>query len=185
MMMTAFRRVPFARHACWRWVMVLWLMACGAGADRVADAANDRQAAVSDSLVGPGMREGVWQDADERSTWTAQLDGPRITQIDEISIFIDSARSTRQFRFDSTGQLITLREERAQLVFGERATPDTVLTFIELEWEQDSLTRSTKRVNGVDRLLQPFEVDNFRAHAAELQRIVRAGSSTRPSDQTP
>lgn len=185
MKMTVFRSAAFARQAIWPGAVLIALLACRAGTDQQTTDSMAKHAAVSDSLVGPGSREGVWQDADERSTWTAQLDGPRITQIDEISLFTDSARSVRRFRFDSAGHLVTLREERSQLVFGERAMPDTVLTLIELEWVQDSLARSAKRVNGVDRLLQPFEVDNFRAHADELLRLVRAGSSNRPSDQIP
>ncbi len=165
--------------------MLLTIAACSADSRASTGDTAQSHAAVSDSLVGPGSREGTWQDADERSTWQAILDGPHILQIDEVSVFTDSARSTRQFRFDSSGALLTLHEEREQVLFGDRATPDSVRTIIELEWEQDSLARSAKRVNGVDRLLQPFEVDNFRAHAVELQRLVRAGSVSRNSTSTP
>ena len=164
--------------------LTLLLAACG-GSDAKSGDGAALQAAVTDSLVGPGVREGSWQDADERSTWRATLNGPRVTDINEVAIFTDSAQSTRQFRFDSTERLITFREERRQLIFGATATPDTVRTVIELEWQQDSLARSAKRVDGADRLLQPFEIDNFRAHAAELLRVVRAGTITSPRTPTP
>ena len=126
-------------------------------------------------LTGPGTREGTWQGAEGHSTWRAVLDGPRVTQIEETALYTDSTRATRQFRFDTTGALAWVREERSQNVYGNTATPDTVNTLIELELEVDSLIRSAKRVNGADRLLQPYEVDNLRAHAAELLKIARAG----------
>jgi hypothetical protein len=180
MPLTAFVRRVVRAPAVW----ALLLAACaGSNTDRTDSAT--LQAAVSDALVGPGVREGTWQDADERSTWRATLDGPRITRIDEVSTFTDSAQSTRQFGFDSTEQLTTFREERRQLIYGATAAPDTVQTLIELEWQQDSLARSAKRVDGADRLLQPFEIDNFRAHAAELLRVVRAGTTTSPRTPTP
>lgn len=127
----------------------------------------------------PGVSDGTWQGTDARSTWHATLDGPRVAQLDEISIFTDSTRAARQFRFDSTGALTTAREERFQKVFGNAALPDTINTIIDLEWLADSLVRSQKRVNGQTRLLQPFEVDNMRAHADELFRTARAAPSTR------
>jgi hypothetical protein len=165
--------------------LVTLLLAACAGSDAGTRDSATLQAAVTDSLVGPGVREGSWQDADERSTWRATLDGPRITRIDEVSTFTDSAQSTRQFGFSATEQLTTFREERQQLIYGATATPDTVRTIIELEWQQDSLARSSKRVDGADRLLQPFEIDNFRAHATELLRVVRAGATTSPRTPTP
>ena len=150
--------------------------------DSAAVAAN---APISDSTIGPGMRQGAWQGADAHSTWRAILDGSWITQIDEVALFTDSARAMRQFRFDSSGLLAVAREEREQTLFGNRATPDTLLTIIELEWQHDSLARSAKRVNGVDRLLQPYEVDNLRAHADELRRMARAGTAPTPPGTTP
>ena len=158
--------------------LTLLVPGCGRDAASTADSASAAaHAAITDSLTGPGTREGTWQGADARSTWRAILDGPRVTQIDEIALYTDSTRAMRQFQFDSTSSLRTVREERSQVVYGARAIPDTVNTIIELEWQVDSLARSAKRVNGVDRLLQPYEVDNIRAHAAELRRIARAGSA--------
>jgi hypothetical protein len=155
-------------------------VACGRSADTASgdSASNVTHAPISDTLTGPGRREGTWQGAEARSTWQAILDGPRVTQVDEIALYTDSARASRQFHFDTTGSLAFAREERWQKVYGGKATPDTVNTLIELEWQGDSLARSAKRVNGVDRLLQPYEVDNIRAHAAELLRIARAGTAT-------
>jgi hypothetical protein len=167
--------------------LALSVGACGRSADtaRTDSAAEAARAPISDTLTGAGTREGTWQGAEARSTWRAVLDGPQVTQLDEVALFTDSTRAMRQFRFDSTGALASAREERSQTVYGNRATPDTVNTIIELEWQADSLARSAKRVNGVDRLLQPYEVDNIRAHAAELLRTARAGSSAGLSGRTP
>ena len=153
--------------------------ACGRNADSSPgdSASNAAHAPITDALTGPGAREGTWQGAEAHSTWRAILDGPRVTQIDEIALYTDSTRAMRQFRFAVTGELATVREERSQKVYGNKATPDTVNTLIELEWQRDSLVRSGKRVDGVDRLLQPYEVDNIRAHAAELLKIARAGTT--------
>ncbi len=134
-------------------------------------------AAITDSLTGPGTRDGVWSGADAHSTWHATLIGPRITQLDEIALFTDSTHAMRQFRFDSVGVLNGLREERSQLVYGLKAKPDTVNTLIEMEWASDSLTRALKRVNGVDKMLQPYEVDNLRIHINDVVRLARAGTT--------
>jgi hypothetical protein len=152
--------------------------ACGTRGDTAKVDTADRiaSAPISDSAVGPGTRAGAWQGADARSTWHAVLDGPWITQIDEIVLFTDSARSMRQFQFDSSGFLSKAREERVQTLYGQKAAPDTLHTLIELEWSRDSLARSAKRVNGAGRLLQPYEVDNLRAHADELRRLARTGT---------
>ena len=135
-------------------------------------------AAITDSLKGPSVRDGVWKGADAHSLWHATLDGPRITQLDEIAVFTDSTRALRQFRFDTTGALSGLHEQREQLVYGAKAKPDTVNTLIEMEWVRDSLTRSFKRVNGVEKMLQPYEIDNLRAHINEVFRIAHAGSTS-------
>ena len=147
-------------------------------ADSAGDAAH---APITSALTGPGTREGTWQGAEAHSTWRAMLDGPRVTQIDEVALYTDSTRAMRQFRFDTSGALASAREERSQKVYGNAATPDTVNTLIELEWQRDSLVRSGKRVNGTDRPLQPYEVDNIRAHADELLKIARAGTATMES----
>lgn len=172
------RSTAFARASAALVAAALLAGACGRSADTAtADSANAAaHAPITDSLTGPGGREGTWQGAEARSTWRALLDGPRVSQIDEVALFTDSTRAMRQFRFDPTGALATVREERSQKVYGNTATPDTINTIIELEWQRDSLARSAKRVNGVDKLLQPYEVDNIRAHAAELLRTARAGS---------
>ena len=151
--------------------------ACGKDAESSSGDSDATHAPITDVLTGPGKREGTWQGAEAHSTWQALLDGPLVTQLDEIALYTDSTRAMRQFRFDSAGALASVREERSQKVYGSKATPDTVNTLIELEWQADSLLRSGKRVNGVDRLLQPYEVDNLRAHAAELLRLARTGST--------
>ena len=178
------RRLPRpAQRVC---ALVLLAVSVASGAacgERAAPTPDPRTAAITDSLIGPGTREGAWQGADARSTRTATLDGPRITQLDETAMFTDSTRAVRQFRFDSTGALQTARESRVQVLYGAKATPDTLTSIIELEWIADSLVRSGKRVNDADRLLQPYEVDNLRGHADELLRIARAGTSSRPPGQ--
>ena len=166
------------------WLLVgatVCLTACGGSADsKASDSAAALSSAIASSATGPGTREGTWQGADERSTWRAMLDGARITQIDEVSLFTDSTRAMRQFRFDSADVLATMREEKEQVLYGAKATPDTVRTIMELEWQGDSIVRSSKKVNGEARMPQPFEVDNVRAHATALVSAARSGSSTTP-----
>lgn len=148
--------------------------ACGRGADRVADSLH---AAIPDSAHGPGTREGVWQGADGHSTWRATLADAAIIQLDEIALFADSTRSMRQFRFDSVGLMSMAHEERVQTIYGLHAEPDTVHTLVDLEWQGDSLVRSSKTVNRAAKLIQPYEVDNLRAHARELLILARRGAS--------
>lgn len=157
--------------------LVAALVAVSGCADRSKSLAVDStRAAITIGLKGPGTRDGVWTGADAHSSWHAILDGPRIAQLDEIALFTDGTRAMRQFQFDSVGVLSKLHEERVQLMYGATAAPDTVHTVIELEWVQDSLTRSTKRVNGTDKMLQLYEIDNLRVHVDELVRAARAGS---------
>jgi len=158
---------------------------CATSKDTASVDTNAAHAAIPDSLTGPGTREGAWVGTDQRSTWRAILNGPRITQLDEVALFTDSARAMRQFTFDSASSLATAREEREQFVYGATARPDTIRAVIELEWMNDSLVRSAKKVNGAARMLQPYEVDNIRAHATELVRTARAGAAVPPSPAKP
>ncbi len=160
-------------------VVAASIAACAGKSDSAAVASDTLHAAITDSAKGPGVRDGTWRGADAHSSWHATLNGPRITQLDEVALHNDSTRAMRQFRFDSAGTLAAAREVRTQVVFNLKATPDTINTLIELEWQADSLLRSAKRVNGEARMLQPYEVDNLRAHADELVRIARAGSSSK------
>ncbi len=158
---------------------------CAASNDTASRDTSAAHAAIADSLTGPGTRDGTWVGADQRSTWHAKLEGPRITQLDEVALFTDSARAMRQFRFDAASALAAAREEREQLVYGATALPDTIRSIIELEWAGDSLVRSAKKVNGADRMLQPYEVDNLRAHATDLVRTARAGAAPSSSPAKP
>lgn len=181
------RSSAYARAAVAFLAAALAASACGDHNDTATiDSARAAvHAPIADTLTGPGEREGTWQGAEARSTWHAILDGPRVSQIDEVALYTDSTRAMRQFRFDASGALASVREERSQTVHGNAATPDTVNTIIELEWQLDSLARSAKRVNGIGKLLQPYEVDNIRSHAAELLRTARAGSPIATPERTP
>ncbi len=151
---------------------------CGSRERTAVDASH---AAIPDTARGPGSRDGTWQGTDGHSTWRATLDGPAITQLDEIALFADSTRAMRQFRFDSVGLMSMAHEERVQTIYGLHAEPDTVHTLVDLEWQGDSLVRSAKTVNSAPKLIQPYEVDNLRAHAKELLIIARRGTSPQAS----
>lgn len=141
-------------------------------------------APVAATRTGPGTRDGQWQGADARSTWHAILNGPQVTQLDEVAIATDSSRTMRQIQWDSTGHLTSLREERVLVVRGQAVVPDTLHTIITLAWQGDQLTQQEKRVNGAVRPLQPYERDNLMRHIDELLTQLRAGSGT-PATPTP
>lgn len=165
-----------------RWCVVSTLVACAAvlvscGGDAPReDGIRTLHAPITDSLTGPGERAGTWMGADQRSSWHATLDGPLVTRIDETVTYTDSARAIRTFEYDTDGRLAMAREERTQITYGAKATPDTLRVVMQFSWVSDSLVSAEKRLNGEARLAQPFDVDNLRYHGVELLMTARAGA---------
>lgn len=157
-------------------LLVLGLSGCSAKEAPREDGVRTLYLPISDSLTGPGERAGTWSGADQRSTWHATLDGSIVTVIDETVTYTDSAKATRKFTYDSDGRLASAREDRLQVTFGAKATPDTLRVMMDFRWVTDSLVSAEKRLNGEDRLAQPFDVDNLRYHGVELLMAARIGA---------
>lgn len=157
-------------------ISLLAMTACG-GSDPSRDGVRSLHAPITDSATGPGERAGTWSSADQRTRWHATLDGPLVTRIDETVTYTDSARATRTFEFDADGRLSMAREDRIQVTYGTKATPDTLHVVMQFSWLADSLVRAEKTLNGEARLAQPFDVDNLRYHGVELLMTARAGAA--------
>lgn len=158
--------------------MVALIMVSGCSSDDTArdNGVRSLYAPISDTLTGPGERAGTWMGADQRSSWHATLDGPMVMVIEETVTYTDSTQGTRKFTYDTDGRLASAREDRAQITHGAKATPDTLRVMMEFHWVSDSLVSAEKRLNGEDRLAQPFEVDNLRYHGVELLMAARVGA---------
>ncbi len=120
-----------------------------------------------------GVDSGVWSDGDEKSTWTATRDDANTWRIDEAAQFGDDGRAARRFLFDSMGALRTVSDEKQQTAQRGNATPGLMHSVLQLEFTGDSATRVSKQVDGTDRSVQPFEIENTRRHAQQLWTLAR------------
>lgn len=122
-------------------------------------------------------KSGVWSDGDERSTWTATRDDPNTWRIDEAAQFGDDGRAARRFVFDSMGTLRTVSDEKQQTAQRGNATPGLMRSVLQMEFAGDSATHVRKQVDGTDRSVQPFEIENSRRHAQQLWTLARQSTS--------
>ena len=120
---------------------------------------------------------GVWNDGDERSTWTATRDDSNTWRIDEAAQFGDDGRAARRFLFDSMGVLRTVSDEKQQTAQRGNATPGLMRSVLQLEFAGDSATHVRKQVDGTDRSVQTFEIENSRRHAQQLWTLARPSTS--------
>lgn len=116
---------------------------------------------------------GTWSDADERSTWTATHAVANALRIDETATFGADAHASRMFLFDSAGHLISMSDNREQTVQSGNSSPTILRSMLVIEFANDSATRTNKQVDGAERPVQKYEIDNARRHAQQLLTLAR------------
>ncbi len=119
---------------------------------------------------------GTWGEADEKSTWTATHIVADALRIDETATFGADSRASRMFLFDSAGHLISMSDNREQTVQSGNSTPMALRSMLVIEFVNDSATRTSKQVDGAERPVQQYEIDNARRHAQQLLILARRGT---------
>lgn len=98
----------------------------------------------------------------------------RIVVLVEETAPPDSEPSLRRtFNFDSSGTLTRAAELKSQLVSNGNASPSMLQAKTELEFLGNGTVRSRRRVNGVEKPVQPWDVDNLQRHADVLLELAR------------
>lgn len=116
---------------------------------------------------------GTWSDADEHSTWTATHAVANALRIDETATFGADSRASRMFLFDSAGHLISMSDNREQTAQSGNSSPITMRSMLVIEFANDSATRTNKQVDGAQRPVQQYEIENARRHAQQLLILAR------------
>ena len=133
--------------------------------------------AGASTSVDAAAKSGVWSDGDERSSWTATRDDPNTWRVEEAAQFGDDGRAARRFLFDSMGVLRTVSDEKQQTAQRGNATPGLMRSVLQMEFAGDSATHVSKLVDGTNRIVQPFEIENSRRHAQQLWTLARQSIS--------
>ncbi len=148
---------------------LLVCVACTAG----SDAKSVRRGESASAVIDATPRSGTWSDADEKSTWIATRIVANALRIDETATFGADSRASRMFLFDSAGHLISMSDTREQTVQSGNSSPITLRSLLVIEFANDSATRTSKQVDGAERPVQSYEIDNARRHAQQLLTLAR------------
>jgi hypothetical protein len=114
------------------------------------------------------VRRGEAKDADASSTWNAYLSDGSVRVIDERTVMGDSSTRRTMHYYTSDGHLAANIETRDQLAMSGKSSPVRQFVFISMEFVGDSVTKSSKSVNGEPKPIEPFEVANAKKHADAL-----------------
>jgi|JI8StandDraft_2_1071088.scaffolds.fasta_scaffold65549_2 hypothetical protein len=165
--------LPVSRRAVLGAAAILSLLACATGDQPPAA---DSAAAVATTLA---PDTGDWVDGDERIAWSSDIVDGAITEITEQVTFGTDGRAERILRFTPEGALTAYTETRTQTAQSPDRTPAPMTVQLRLEFAGDSVTSSSKTVDGADTPLQPYEIDAITRHAAAIYAHLRQPSSSR------
>ncbi len=138
---------------------------------------NASNAAGASTSGDVAAKSGVWSEGDEKSTWTATRDDANTWRIDEAAQFGEDGRAARRFLFDSMGTLRTASDEKQQTAQRGNASPGLMRSVLQVDFTGDSATHVSKQVDGTERQVQAFEIENARRHAHQLWTLARQSAS--------
>ena len=118
---------------------------------------------------------GTATDAADHSAFTAYAIGGQVVRIDETSAAGTDDRYARSYAFDERGRLVHMSEDKSMLVSNSNASPTPMHVNLSLDWADGVATRSSKRVDGAERAVQPWDIDNAKRHADLLVSLARPG----------
>jgi hypothetical protein len=151
------------------------LMACG-GAERTPyDSAATQTAATAPAVADSG----ALQDGDENIAWTSRITDGAIAEITEQVTFGSDGTAQRVLRFAKDGALTEYSETRTQVAQQTDKSPAPMTVALQLRFSGDSVTASSKTVDGTDTPLRPYEVDNIRRHASTILERLRTPAAPR------
>jgi hypothetical protein len=152
------------------------LFAC-AGADRTP---SDSAAAASASAATAATADsGALQDGDENIAWTSNITAGAITEITEQVTFGTDGTAQRVLRFSKDGALTEYSETRTQVAQQSDKSPTPMTVTMRLTFAGDSVSTSSKTVDGAETPIRPYEVDNIRRHASSILERLRTPAAPR------
>jgi endonuclease YncB( thermonuclease family) len=114
-------------------------------------------------------------DVTERSTYTAYAVDGHIARIDEVSAPGSETKFVRAYVLDARERLAHMTEDKSQMVSNTNASPSEQHVNSVVDLDSSIVRKSTKRVDGVEKPMQPWDLDNVRRHAALLVTLARPG----------
>ena len=114
------------------------------------------------------VRNGEVKGADAVSTFIAYVNDGSVRLVDERMTMSDSSTRRVLHYYTSDGHLAANIETRNQIAMSGNSPPVREFVLMSMEFVGDSMTKSTKTVNGEAKPVEKFEADNAKKHAAEL-----------------
>lgn len=118
---------------------------------------------------------GEWSEAGDGTIWTAFAIQGRISRIEENWLPSGEPNSRRTMIYDSAGHIVRYSEERQQMVSNPSASPSMLHMSMSIDFAAAGGARTNKVVDGVERPVQSWDIDNARRHADELLALARQG----------
>ncbi len=118
---------------------------------------------------------GEWAEAGDGTIWTAFAIQGHVSRIEENWLPSGDPNSKRTMIYDAVGHIVRYREERQQLVANSSASPSMLRMMMSIDFAATGGARTNKVVDGVERPVQSWDIDNARRHADELLALARQG----------
>ena len=118
---------------------------------------------------------GEWAEAGDGTIWTAFAIQGRISRIEENWLPSGDPNSKRAMIYDAAGRIVRYSEERHQMVANPSASPIMLHAIMTIDFTAAGGPRTNKVVDGVERPVQSWDLDNARRHADELLALARQG----------
>ena len=154
------------------------LLACG-GTDRAASDSTTASSAAAATATMATADSGAMQDGDENIAWTSNITDGAITEITEQVTFGTDGTAKRVLRFSKDGALLEYTETRTQVAQQSDKSPAPMTVAMQLTFAGDSVSTSSKTVDGATTPVRPYEVDNIRRHATGILERLRTPSAPR------
>jgi hypothetical protein len=152
------------------------------GADSVAvtKAAANAAAAASLHVTRVGATDtiqivGTASDVTETSHFDAYAIDGGIVRIEEQAVPESEVKFSRVFTYDKRERLSHMTEDKWQMVSNTNASPSQQHVTAVLNMDSTAVIKSAKRVDGVEKPMQSWDVDNVRRHADLLVTLARPG----------
>lgn len=118
---------------------------------------------------------GEWSEAGDGTIWTAFAIQGRVSRIEENWLPSGDPNSKRMMIYDATGHIVRYTEERQQMVANPSSSPSMLHMLMSIDFAAAGGARTNKVVDGVERPVQSWDIDNARRHADELLALARQG----------
>jgi len=120
---------------------------------------------------------GEWAGASDGTIWTAFAIQGRVSRIEENWLPSGEPNSRRTMLYDAAGHIVRYFEERQTMVANSSSSPSLMHVMMSIDFAAAGGARTNKVVDGVERPVQSWDIDNARRHAEELLALARQGLS--------